>query len=168
MVQMRDACCLDASFVDLDRVLRELQEKVTDASVGLSQIGPFGVLPISQSPPSPETPSETKDCEMQTIDQPGRLSTPELNLSLSQFAWGELDDAQAWDSLDSALISFSRLNSEKGSIDGDLSTTWETTSPAQHFAFEVNGAATALVCSQYGNKRQDQTGTPNLETALGR
>lgn len=168
VVQMRDECCLNASFLDLDRVLRELQEKVIDASSDFSRIGPFGILPLNQSSPLPETPPETKNCELQVIDQHGRISTPDLNLSLSQFAWGELDDIQDWEPLDSALISFSRLNSEKGSVNGDISANWEAANASQSYAYDVNGSEMTLACSQYGSKRQDQTVTPTFETALGR
>lgn len=169
-VQMRDECCTNASFLDLDRVLKELQEKVADATE-FSRIGPFGILPAASpalSEPSPEPLPQLETVpNVQVVEQTGRISTPDLNLSLSQFAWGELDDVQAWDTLDSALVTFSRLNSEKGSINGDISANWELAigSPSQYF---LNDAATIIPSSQHGPNAISQslaafeTGTGNL------
>ena len=149
---MRDECCINASFLDLDRVLRELQDKVTDANE-FARIGPFGILPIASKPspnPSPTPLPEVETVQdVQAVEQTGRISTPDLNLTLSQFAWGGLDDIQAWDALDSALVTFSRFNSEKGSVSGDLSAPWDLAieSPSHNVA---NDTAIALTVGQYG------------------
>ncbi|KAH7412736.1 fungal-specific transcription factor domain-containing protein [Cadophora sp. MPI-SDFR-AT-0126] len=151
-VQMRDECCINASFLDLDRVLRELQDKVADAN-DFARIGPFGVLPIASKPSSDASPDPLPEAQnvqdIQAVEQMGKISTPDLNFSLSQFAWGELDDVQAWDPLNSALVTFSRFNSEKGSINGDIPATWDLaiSSPLQSF---VNDTANVLVVGQYG------------------
>ncbi|KAK0121730.1 hypothetical protein ONS95_010016 [Cadophora gregata] len=151
-VQMRNECCVNASFLDLDRVLRELQEKVAEASE-FARIGPFGVLPVVSklsASPSPEAhPEPDAIHHVQADEQNGRISTPDLDLSLSQFAWGELDDVQAWDALDSALVTFSRFTSEKGSSNGDVYATWDLAmnSPSQSFA---NDSTNALAVGQYG------------------
>ncbi|KAG4434032.1 hypothetical protein IFR05_010486 [Cadophora sp. M221] len=158
-IQMRNECCINASFLDLDRVLRELQEKVADATE-FSRIGPFGILPVASpasSEPSPEPlPQLETSLDAQVVEQTDRISTPDLNLSLSQFAWGELDGLQAWDSLDSALITFSRFNSEKGSINGDVSTNWELAigSPSQCF---LNDAVAVISSGQYGPNAINQS-----------
>ncbi|KAH7348421.1 fungal-specific transcription factor domain-containing protein [Rhexocercosporidium sp. MPI-PUGE-AT-0058] len=159
VVQMRDECCVNASFLDLDRVLRELQEKVADATE-FSRIGPFGILPAA-SPTLPESSPESLPQleiieDVQVLEDTGRISTPELNLSLSQFAWGELDDVQAWDPLDSALVTFSRFDSEKGSLNGEVSINWELEigSPSQGL---LNDAANVLASNLFGPNVADQS-----------
>ena len=160
-VQMRTECCINASFLDLDRVLRELQDKVADANE-FTRIGPFGVLPVVSKPSPSLSPGPLPEIEsvqaVQDVEQTGRISTPDLNLSLSQFAWGELDDVQAWDALDSALVTFSRFNSEKGSVNGDLSATWDLgiNSPLNSFADDT---ANTLTVGRYGSNQVGESQT---------
>lgn len=171
VVQMRDECCINASFLDLDRVLKELQDKVAEATES-SRIGPFGIFPaalpsVPDTMPVPELIPQLEIVpDMQVIEPTGRISTPDLELSLSQFSWGELDDVQAWDTLDSALITVSRFNSVKGSVNGNVSTNWdlEISSPSESF---LNEAVNALASGQYApdlidHDQEFDTGTGNL------
>lgn len=127
IVQMRDECCPNASSLDLDRVLRELQDRTSGDD--FSSIGPFGILhPNSSSRPInlPEA-EDTQDVELVP-----RITTPEINLSLSQFAWGDMDNLATWDTLETesatALINM-RFTPDKDLYIADSPSQWMITRP---------------------------------------
>ncbi|KAL2064381.1 hypothetical protein VTL71DRAFT_4875 [Oculimacula yallundae] len=152
-VRMSHECCTNTSFLDLDRVLRELQDQVTDATEFL-RIGPFAIFPATPLPvPTPEPePLQQTDMEVvedvEIVEQDGSVSGSDLNLSLSHFAWSELEDTHAWDALDTAFLPFSGFNSGKGSINGNSCGIWDpiTSNQTQSYPHE---AITMEVTGQY-------------------
>lgn len=123
VIQMRDECCSISSSLDLDRVLRELQDR-TPVPNEFSRIGPFGILPLSKDSPNstPAPPDNVQDVELVT-----RITTPEMSLSLSQFSWGDIDDLQTWDALETesaaALVNL-RFTPEKDLFNADTPSQW--------------------------------------------
>ncbi|XMA20888.1 hypothetical protein WAI453_013679 [Rhynchosporium graminicola] len=169
-VQMRDECCIDASFLDLDRVLKELQDKITDTNE-LLRIGPFSVfpaasrptpLPTSESPPSVEVEINQ---DLDRVEQTEIVSPPDLDLSMAQFTWDELDDLPVWDALDTALITFSRFPSNFGSVNGDGSGDWAPmiTSPS---CFDHHDAEIVEVAGHLVSGTIESTGGFDMITGL--
>lgn len=122
VIQMREECCSVSSEFDLDRVLRELQDRVPVTNE-ISRIGPFGILPLSKETPKSEpTPDDLQDVELIA-----RITTPEMNLSLSQFSWGDIDDLQTWDALETesaaALVNL-RFTPDKDLFNADTPSQW--------------------------------------------
>lgn len=121
VMQMKEECCSVSSDLDLDRVLRELQDRVPGDE--FSRIGPFGVLPLSNVSPKTESPSD----DVQGVETIARITTPEMNLSLSQFSWGDIDDLQTWDALETesatALVNL-RFTPDKDLFNLDSPSQW--------------------------------------------
>jgi hypothetical protein len=126
VMQMKDECRSISSNLDLDRVLRELEDRVSGSE--FSNIGPFGILPLNNSQTKIESPDDAQDVELIA-----RISTPEMNLSLSQFSWGDIDDLQTWDALETesaaALINL-RFTPDKDLYNADTPSQWLLPRPA--------------------------------------
>ncbi|CZR61358.1 uncharacterized protein PAC_11254 [Phialocephala subalpina] len=122
VIQMRDECCSNSSSLDLDRVLRELQDR-TPVTNEFSRIGPFGILPLNKESPKNESPPE----DVQDVELIARITTPEMNLSLSQFSWGDIDDMETWDALETesaaALVNL-RFTPDKDLFNADTPSQW--------------------------------------------
>lgn len=129
VLQMRDECCSVSPVLDIDRVLRELQDRLP-ALDEFSRIGPFGILPLNCE--SPKTDSLSEDA--QDVELIARIATPEMNLSLSQFPWDDMDDLQTWDALETesatALINL-RFTPDKDMelFNADTPSQWLITRP---------------------------------------
>jgi hypothetical protein len=105
VIQMRDECCLNSKKLDLDRVLRDVNDKVPQSG-DFYRIGPFGVLPLenqvqkdnsdSHSLRVTSPPIEVQDDEV-VVEEVVQASAPEMALSLSQFSWSCVDLSQPWD-----------------------------------------------------------------------
>ena len=98
---MRNECCSHYSTLDLDRVLRDLQEAVPKSSE-FTRIGPFGILNV-ESEASPPMIAESCGIVEENQNLEDRISTPNLHASLSQFVWGEQEELQAWDALENHI-----------------------------------------------------------------
>ncbi|TVY46986.1 Arginine metabolism regulation protein II [Lachnellula occidentalis] len=91
--QMKVECCSISPSLDIDRLLRELQDQGQEA-VDFTRIGPFGILPISNVGQSADlTPSETE-----TGEETHSVQTPEMP-ALSEFAANGLEEFRILDSL---------------------------------------------------------------------
>lgn len=96
-IQMRDECSANSASLDLDEVLRNLQNRIP-ATSEFTQIGPFRILPLT---------IDCRNCNHDFVAQNGgisddimekepRASTAELHLVLDNLSWDQLDDFQAW------------------------------------------------------------------------
>src|SRR6185437_13559659 len=122
VTQMRDECCFNSTNFDLDRVLRELQDQTT-GSDGLTRIGPFGVFPLNSDSPKSESSPE----DIQDIGVVARITTPEIDLTLSQFTWADIDGLQTWNTFEAesatALINL-RFTPDKDLYNADIPSQW--------------------------------------------
>lgn len=145
--QMKFECSYD-SGLDVDRALRELQEKTSDVD-DFCRIGPFGVLPLQKEPGADE---EIVSPNLQVIS---RLSTPKLDLSLAGFAWDDLDGLG--DITGNAIVeSESGFSNAAQTFEEDARPIWEalmsaTSSVASHSPQLVH-ADTDLVLSSPGHQ----------------
>ncbi|KAI9047945.1 hypothetical protein LZ554_007747 [Drepanopeziza brunnea f. sp. 'monogermtubi'] len=133
-LRMRDECCVNSSYLDLDRVLRELQEKVSEAGE-FTRIGPFSIFPSCPPAKAPLPQGETSPI-VEVVEQTERTQSPVPDLSLSPFPWGEIDGILHWD-LDSALVP-----NAKTLVSADIDSNWETgiADSSLSFACDINDA----------------------------
>lgn len=137
IIQMRDECCSVSSNLDLDGVLRELQDRIPGNQ--FLRIGPFGILLLNNESPKTESPSD----DAHDVELVARIKTPELNLSLSQFSWGDIDDLQTWDALETesatALVNL-RFTPDKDLCSADTPSQWliSRSTSAVHLNYQSN------------------------------
>jgi arginine metabolism regulation protein II len=100
-LQMREECCSLQSSLDLDQVLRELQERIVEAN-DFSRIGPFGILSMEKETPVAKLDSaqslELTPNGCEKVGEVPRIPTPSLGLSVSPINWAGLEEFQGWES----------------------------------------------------------------------
>lgn len=98
--QMTEECCIDRTYFDLDRVLRDLQDRISEVDE-FSRIGPFGILSIGKDllPGEiiPETLLPTEQEVGQHVEEVLRIETPQVTVPMSPINWESLDTFQGWE-----------------------------------------------------------------------
>jgi len=111
--QMKVECCSISPNLDVDQLLRELQDRGQEAK-DFTRIGPFGILPISSIEPLSRPQLPHMNGLQNPIEEIHLIPTPEILIPLSESVWNETEDFQIWDSPDletSSPLVNSNLNS---------------------------------------------------------
>jgi hypothetical protein len=149
-IQMRNECCEHSPTLDLDKVLRELQERILELN-GFSRIGPFGVLLMNKEASEPPMDTSLLD-DHQTknpnaLEEP-RLSTPELNYAVSQIDWHALEDPETWESIEvpNDLLANAEYSHPKDIFTAEDPASWDVSigSSALDCVYLATGTADAV------------------------
>jgi arginine metabolism regulation protein II len=97
VIQMRDECCVNASHLDLDQVLRDLQNRVFETDE-FTRIGPFGIMPIARTGTCDSNPVHSRgDSGADTVGREHRQSAEEFDEKLLDLNWGQMESFPAWE-----------------------------------------------------------------------
>lgn len=149
--QMKVECCSVSPSLDIDRLLRELQDQGQEAD-GFTRIGPFGMIPISNFGQSQDliTSQTQKGEETQSV------STPDMTIALPEFVANGIEDFRILDSLrlgTSMALSNSSPNSSTEVFNGSFDPR-NVLIPTPDDVY--TGMGGDLTASQY-ETRQDRT-----------
>jgi hypothetical protein len=128
-LQMRDECCKKSSSLDLDRVLRELQDRVSELD-DFSRIGPFGILSIGKEPTRKGLGTALSEAHRegdQTLDTETRVPGVVSSFNVSELDWDKFENLETWESIPTPANLF--LNSDydkpKEPVESDDPSNWE-------------------------------------------
>lgn len=152
-LQMRHECCENNGTLDLDRVLREIQEKGSEVK-GFSRIGPFGVLSVEKGLSQPifdVCSLASVPVEDQRVEEVPKISTPDINFAVSQIDWDKLESLQTWESI---IVSDDMpMNSEswqsKEALDYTLPLGWELSTSVDAIGYTYHATDGADIVNVY-------------------
>lgn len=149
--QMKVECCSVSPSLDIDRLLRELQDQGQEAD-GFTRIGPFGMIPISNFGQSQDLITS----QTQNGEETQSVSTPEMTIALPEFVANGIEDFRILDSLrlgTSMALSNSSPNSSTEVFNGSFDPR-NVLIPTPDDVY--TGMGGDLTASQY-ETRQDRT-----------
>lgn len=152
-LQMTHECCESNGTVDLDRVLRKIQERASGLK-HFSRIGPFGVFSVDKelSPPSLDTcTSSSHPLEDQKAEEEPKISTLDMDFAVSQIDWDKLGNLQTWESI--VVPDDVQTNSEscqpKEAFDYNLPSGWELLTGLDAIGYAYHATDGADIVNMY-------------------
>jgi hypothetical protein len=129
-ISMRNECCKNSLVLDLDQILRDLQEKAIEVN-DFFRIGPFGVLSTRRGPTlhevdmmSPENVNVVED----VTQEENSFSPAQFTSFVPQLDQNSLENSRTWQSI-AALgerIMSSECHLPKEPLTNSNSTHWDT------------------------------------------
>lgn len=143
-LQMRNECCENSSALDLDRVLKDLQDGLSELD-GCARIGPFGILTVGKEPKVDTIEIINQDVDDHIVERSDLMPMSELGFSPSQLNWDCFDDPLFWNNIvppTDTLVNPDHPASTE-TFESMNGTSWEpsnTTNPSDFVYYPSDGA----------------------------